>query len=411
MPKETHLMLATTLLTCLAAPAYEVSPAPIRTVTGEQTHLSPDKPQSWAKGTKLRQMQTLGPGAGTPAHHAVVADSVVVRKGDQVLVKGEDYLLDEIWGSIGVGPSGKVTPQDEVTVDYQFSLMRIDSVIKLPNGQEIIREGTAHLTLPQPPELSDGEVRVANLFVNYHSDGKEPELWPITETAAQAVTGSTPGRIPKTMAKIAAGEPVMIVCWGDSVTVGGDASTPETRYTSVFAQRLHAKYPGKPIDVEVIAIGGSNSRQWLYPDKFPNQQYLDICKFERVPAAKPDLVTIEFVNDAGLQGETLVQVYEDIVARLEAIGSEVLFITPHFTMPSMMGFGVDLKQPEKRPYVLQLREFANARNLALADASARWEHLAKEGIPYVTLLRNGINHPDDRGHALFADELMKCVEP
>ena len=45
---------------------------------------------------------------------------------------------------------------------------------------------------------------------------------------------------------------------------------------------------------------------------------------------------------------------------------------------------------------------------ALADATARWEHLWKEGIPYVTLLRNGINHPDDRGHALFADELMGC---
>ena len=60
--------------------------------------------------------------------------------------------------------------------------------------------------------------------------------------------------------------------------------------------------------------------------------------------------------------------------------------------------------------MLALRKFAASHGLALADASARWEHLWKEGIPYVTLLRNGINHPDDRGHALFADELMRCFE-
>jgi hypothetical protein len=192
------------------------------------------------------------------------------------------------------------------------------------------------------------------------------------------------------------------------VTAGGDASGPTTRYPAVFEARLREKFPAADLTVETIAIGGSNSRQWLYPDQFPNPQYLDICKFERIPAARPDLVTIEFVNDAGLQGDALKQVYEDILTRLQAIGSEVIFITPHFTMPSMMGFGEDLKQPEKRPYVLGLREFANRRQLALADASARWEHLALEGLPYVTLLRNGINHPDDRGHALFADELLKC---
>ena len=412
MTKEPCLMIVTSLLTCLAAAtAYEVSPAPIAQVVGEKTHLSAQKPRVWAEGTKLRQMQTRGPGNGTPAHHAVVADSVVVKQGGEVLVRDQDYLLDPIWGSLGVGPSGKVTPQDEVTVDYQFSLMRLDSVIKQPDGTEVVREGTPQLTVPEPPPLNDGEVRVANLFVNYHSDGKQPEVWPATETAAQAVTGSTPGRIPKTMAKIKAGEPVKIVCWGDSVTTGGDASGPEFRYPAVFDQRLHGTFPNADITVETIAIGGSNSRQWLYPDKYPNQQYLDICKFERIPAAKPDLVTIEFVNDAGLQGDALVQVYEDILGRLQAIGSEVIFITPHFTMPSMMGFGDDLKQPEQRPYVLELREFANSRNLALADASARWEHLAKEGLPYVTLLRNGINHPDDRGHAIFADELMKCFSP
>ena len=69
-----------------------------------------------------------------------------------------------------------------------------------------------------------------------------------------------------------------------------------------------------------------------------------------------------------------------------------------------------LRQPDRRVYVLELRLFAERHQLAVADASSRWGHLWREGIPYVTLLTNGINHPDDRGHALFADELMKCFD-
>jgi hypothetical protein len=69
-----------------------------------------------------------------------------------------------------------------------------------------------------------------------------------------------------------------------------------------------------------------------------------------------------------------------------------------------------MREAEKRPYVLGLREFADKRQIGLADASARWEHLWKEGLPYLTLLDNTINHPDDRGHRIFAEELLKCFK-
>jgi hypothetical protein len=75
----------------------------------------------------------------------------------------------------------------------------------------------------------------------------------------------------------------------------------------------------------------------------------------------------------------------------------------------MMGFK-SLRETESRPYVIALKKFAQDKRLALADASARWEHLACEGIPYVILLKNSINHPDDRGHVLFAEELMKTFD-
>lgn len=208
------------------------------------------------------------------------------------------------------------------------------------------------------------------------------------------------------MSKIRSGEPVKIVCWGDSVTVGGDASELDRRYAVVFEQRLKARFPDAAISVETIAVGGSNSRQWLWPDRFQGK---DGCDWQLIADAQPDLVTIEFVNDAGMMPDQVVAVYSEILGRLEQLESEVILITPHFTMPEMMKFK-SLREPDRRPYVLALRKFAESRGVALADASARWEHLWTEGIPYVTLLRNGINHPEDRGHAIFADELMRCFD-
>src|SRR4029077_1982917 len=65
------------------------------------------------------------------------------------------------------------------------------------------------------------------------------------------------------------GEPVTIVCLGDSVTAGGNASKPELRYVDVFAAGLRERFPNAKIEVQNISAGGSNSRQWLDPEKHP----------------------------------------------------------------------------------------------------------------------------------------------
>ncbi len=403
-PMSVWVLAGTIAAVAWAARGDEVAPAPAVRVEGEQSQLSPDQPHPWAQGTKLRQIQTLGPGSGTPAQGAVDIGSIVVRHEGRVLEAGKDYVVHPVSGSLGIGPDPSVAPNAPITIDYTYRLRRLDSKVKTADGSVEIRAGEPALAVPEPPALKPGETRLANIFVDYDCDGTDADVCPIQESADQAETGTTPGRIPKTMARIAAGEPVKIVCWGDSVTVGGDVSTPEKRYSAVFAQRLKAKYPTAKIDVETIAVGGSHSRQWLWPDKYPGREG---CDWRRIADAKPHLVTLEFVNDAGLSGASLEQVYDEILARVQLLGAELILITPHFTKPEMMGFET-LRDPECRPYVVSLREYAQKHNLALADASARWEHLWKEGLPYVTLLRNGINHPDDRGHAIFADELMKC---
>jgi lysophospholipase L1-like esterase len=346
-----------------------------------------------------------------PAPDAFDAASLVVRKGDVRLVEGEDYLVDRDWGTLGVGPDSRVTAEDTVTVDYCFSLRRMDSRIRLADGREEIRRGKSHLTRPAPPELREGEQRLSNIYVPYFSDGKNVDEFPVEEGPEKAVTGTTTGLIPKTVQKLRAGKPVRIVAWGDSVTEGGDASGPEHQYQAVFGEMLRRQFPKASVEVITVAVGGSNSRQWLYPEKYKFRipEAAARLQWARVEAAKPDLITVEFVNDAGLKAEEVEQVYGEILRRAHGLGAELILITPHFTRMPMMGFHT-LRDKDGRPYVIALRDFAARHHIALADASARWEHLWKEGIPYITLLNNGINHPDDRGHQLFAEELIKCFE-
>lgn len=396
----------------IGAPAtLTIAPAPIQTVTAEALKLSTDKPAGYSKGTRLRGCNARD----VNASGSFVKGSLEIHltQGGELLKEGDDYLLDPEWAHVGLGPNSRVTANDTVYASYRYSLRRMDTLQVGRDGKVSLKQGTPHISAPVPPTADAGATAIAHVFVNHGATQfTNEDIYPILESPAQAVTASTPGRIPKTLAKLKAGQPVTIVCLGDSVTAGGNASKPEFRYVDVFAAGLRERFPQAKIDVQNISAGGSNSRQWLDPEGHPYRNLHGLenpARFERVVEAKPDLVTIEFVNDAGLNAVQVEESYSEILHRLEPTGAEVILITPHFTMWKMMGFK-NMREAEHRPYVLALRDFATKHQLGLADASARWEHLAKEGLPYLSLLDNTINHPDDRGHRLFAEELWKCFQ-
>ena len=399
------------VVTVKESTTLKVAAAPVLSVSNESLKLSVDKPAGWAKGTRLKACNARD----VNASGSFVPGSLEIRRAPngEVLKEGEDYLIDPEWGHVGLGPKSRVTDKDTVYASYRYSLRRMDTVQISADGKASLKEGKAHISAPVPPEADAGQTAVAHVFVDHRgTEVVADHLYPVTESASQAKTASTAGRIPKTLAKLKAGQPVTIVCLGDSVTAGGNASKPEFRYVDVFAAGLKAKFPAAKIEVQNISAGGSNSRQWLDPEKHAYRGLHGAdnpARFDRVVAARPDLVTIEFVNDAGLNAAQVEETYSEILTRLAPVGAEVILITPHFTMWRMMGF-TRMREVEKRPYVLALRDFASRHQLGLADASARWEHLWKEGLPYLTLLDNTINHPDDRGHRLFAEELWKCFE-
>jgi lysophospholipase L1-like esterase len=386
---------------------FTVPPAPVVWMENEALHLSKEIPQGFNIGTRLsgpnaRDINALG---------ALIPSKFILRKAPEgeTLAQGRDYLLSAQHALLGIGPDSCVSPSDIVYASYAYGLLRLDSVYLDGNDHVCYTPGIPHITTPYPPHIPEDGLRLVNIFRPYKTTTLKPEhLYPVTESPELTHVATTPGRIPKTLRKLRDGERVVIVCWGDSVTAGGNASETQYRYTDVFAAGLQRMFPQAQIEVINVSVGGSSSVNWLYPTEYrfsisERQHDLD---FSRVTKPKPDLVTLEFVNDAGLDEATRDKTYETIRQHLDRIGAEWILITPHFTHPSWMG--MDMRGRENRPYVRFLKTFAKRYNVALADASERWAHLWKEGIPYLSLLHNSVNHPDNRGHRIFAEELWKC---
>lgn len=350
-------------------------------------------------------------GQGTPLLHCrsrsiTVADtldpdSLVVKAANgpdaERYQKGVDWRADKQWAQLGRLPDGRIGADTKVYVDYAFSLMRIDTIEVRSDGRVLLREGDEHRMVPQPPRTDMLARGLCNVFVPYHcaelTDEQIYPLGPPFPEPVQAECDAKSALIPESRRKLSAGEPFTILFWGDSVTCGGDASSPETAFPLGFASWLRTRYPRTPISYVNAGTGGWNSKS-----KLPLFQ-------EEVIDKKPDLVVIEFVNDMGFDRETIFANYTEAVSRIRAIGGEVIVLTPHFTRPDWMGSGITMRTKEPRAAVTYLKEFCAENHVGLADASRRWEHLWIEGIPYLTLLYNAINHPDDRGHKLFIDEL------
>jgi lysophospholipase L1-like esterase len=264
-------------------------------------------------------------------------------------------------------------------------------------------QGTPAASLAQPPALPAGATAIGNVWLQGPTTKLgDVNLYPIDPTAFVSTKPTAETLLPKTLEKLRNGEHVLIVAWGDSVTCGGGVGgATELWYQNRFAAMLQKRFPKAQVELRTAGWGGQNSVGYMAEK--PGGRY-DFVR--EVLDPKPDLVTIEFVNDAGLQGDALKAQYDKIVQQISGVGAEILLITPHFVRPDWMGVQDMRFDDDPRAYVRDLRLFAKDNSIAIADASALWAKLWRQGIPYISLEGNWINHPDARGHQMFADALM-----
>ncbi|HOZ49488.1 MAG TPA: SGNH/GDSL hydrolase family protein [Candidatus Hydrogenedentes bacterium] len=395
-------------LTLDAETVLDIPPVQSVTVKGEKYDALPvfdPHAGAWRRGATLRPLITeecSATGLLDPASLVVKA----APDAAEAFVLGKDYQADLFWANIGRIEGGAIAADQAVYADYTYTPCRLDSIVITANGAVRLILGQPGMGTQLPVETSPGETAIVNVWVPGPIEAlTEENLFPI-ELGVQAAAPQTPSQaerfLPKTLAKLRAGQPVTIVAWGDSVTNGGGVGAEKSLwYQQVFLERLKARFPKSDITLKTAAWGGGNSNGYM---SAPAGGQYDFARDVLDP--KPDLVTIEFVNDAYLQGEAMAQHYAVILKRLHGVGAEIALITPHLVRPDWMAADALKFEPDPRPYVQGLHQFAKDHDLALADASAEWCRLWRQGIPYITLLANSINHPDARGHRLFADVLM-----
>lgn len=388
-----------TTVTVGAETVLEVASPRLIAVRDEKARLTDEEPKSYHGGTALRGCTIEGIGLAG----ALVPESLVVKAAagpaGRRLVEGKDWRADKAWGRVGRLEGGEIKADTDVYLDYDFGLIRVDTVVVQSDGKVVLRTGAEDKTIPAPPTPDLYSRPLCNLYLPCNTRELKAELiyplGPPYPAASEEEIAAKAALIPGTLEKLQSGCNFSLVFWGDSVTCGGTASSPDKAFPQAFTAWLRNRYPQANIHYVNAGTGGWNS-----DGKLPLLQ-------KEVLDHKPDLVVIEFVNDMGMSREKIFANYTEAVGKIRAQGGEVIILTPHFTRPDWMGAGDNMRTPEIRAAVTFLREFAAENKVGLADASRRWEHLWVEGLPYLTLENNAINHPDDRGHRLFVEELQK----
>ncbi|MFA6290975.1 MAG: SGNH/GDSL hydrolase family protein [Victivallales bacterium] len=366
------------------------------------------KAWGWKKGVALNQIKAQECTTCFALNPESIKVAAAVNNDAVIFEKGKDYEADINWGSVGFLPEGRIKPDQEVFISYQYTPQRIDSIVLTLQNELILKHGTSEIAVPKPPELIAGEQRIMNIYTSKKIKKLDLDnLYPILETIYPEPSKPSPtiaeSVLPATMKKLANGGKIRILAWGDSVTAGNFLVDKSEQWQKLFADRLRKRFPKAQIELITEAWGGHNSALYLSAPSGSIHNYR-----EKVLDVKPDLIIMEFVNDAVIQGDQLDKQYGAIYDDIKKINAEWIAIVPHYIRPDWMGLGGQKNiDNDPRPYVKSLRQFATKNHIPLADASLRYGRLWRQGIPYNTLMQNNVNHPDPRGMKIIADSLME----
>ena len=365
------------------------------------------KAPGWTRGARLTGVRAFE----CTTRHALDPASVKIRSAagaDATLFeRGKDYEMDGEWGTLGRVAGGRIADQQPVVINYQYVKARLDSVVLTRAGELALRPGEPHIATPLPATLAEGDIRVGNVYISGRRLAKLDAdcLFPILEAAypepPKPAQSAAEQLLPNALKKLRDGQRLKILAWGDSVTQGGFIAVDD-RWQAQFVKRLKERFPKADIELVTQGWGGKNTSSFLSAPPGHEHNYK-----EKVLGVRPDLIVSEFVNDAGLNPQQVEERYGNLLADFKAIGAEWIILTPHYVYGEWMGLSRQREiDDDPRPYVKGLRAFTEQHKIALADAALRYGRLWRQGIPYISMMTNTLNHPDARGMALFADALI-----
>jgi lysophospholipase L1-like esterase len=207
------------------------------------------------------------------------------------------------------------------------------------------------------------------------------------------------GSLPHVASKLASGEPVVIVAFGSSSTVGYGTTSPEFTYPNRLAAQLHRQYPTADITVVNRGQGGEDAPEMM---KRLQTAVLDI---------KPDLVIWQVGTNAVLRNldptETA-KLVEEGVARIQAAGADLVLVDPQYS-PKVTERGENASKMVKL-----LGKVAQLRHVGFFprfEVMRDWHE--RQAIPIDNFVIADGLHMTDWGYACFAqllgDDIIKSV--
>lgn len=218
---------------------------------------------------------------------------------------------------------------------------------------------------------------------------------------AQAWSGPVPAAdtagLELTLERLKARESIKVLVLGDSISTGANASGTVGAppglmgYPNLVVDRLRQRF-GAVVELKNLSVGGMNA-PW-------GVEQMAIATGE-----KPDLFLIAFgMNDAS--GRYSPSKYRKDVARMAAVmraacpDCDVICIATMTANETWQYSAPDL-YPAYLEQLLTLRQ----PGLAVADVTSIWTWIV-ERKKFLDLTGNGVNHPNDFGHRLYADVIL-----
>lgn len=204
------------------------------------------------------------------------------------------------------------------------------------------------------------------------------------------------GVLPRTMSRLREGKPLTLGVSGDSISAGGDASgmwkfAPlMPAFPELVAAQLQQSY-NAPITLKNRAVGG-----WSIANGNSD--------LDKLLEEKPHLIIVAYgMNDVGRRNPGwFKEQNKTFIDRVHAAApeTELILVAP------MLGNAEWVHTPREMfaAYRDVLKELTGP-GIALADVTAVWTELLKNKHD-LDLIGNGLNHPNDCGHRLYAQTIL-----
>jgi acyl-CoA thioesterase-1 len=165
-------------------------------------------------------------------------------------------------------------------------------------------------------------------------------------------------------------------------------------YPYQLLRQIKARYPHAVVNVINTSIGGENSQRG-------EKRFLT----EVIPH-RPDVLFIDYaLNDRGIGLGEARRHWDSMISEALKRNIKVILLTPSPDQRvDLLATGNELEQ-----HALQIEQLATAHGIGLADSYGLFKKQVQHGENVADFMSQ-VNHPNSRGHALIADELMTFFE-